>query len=714
MNIEEEIKIINELIKKNDLEQVICVCNKCLLNNSLKILPYKIYAELLLQNYDNVFDLMVDCIIERSLFGNFSEIDYPYIQDKDFNIKHLKPNVFEDAQIAYKNGDYNLALDYLNNKVPNNHIIYSLNYMADGKFIREIILNTHLSKKLNYNYILIYIWFMFFEIPMYNEEYITFINLYPHLEKIIYLLIINSYDNGFISSEELFQAYDKLFILNNKIANIIKGIQGFDAGLLSKDEAIDCLNNAISKDDNIESGSAVAFYLRGYINYDMQDYQSAIEDFNIAIMLNPDNSSKIYYSRGLAKYYLEDYTGAIEDYSKALELNPNGAFLYNNRGECKRAIQDYEGAIKDFTESINLDQNNAIAYYNRGNAKGDIQDYEGAIKDFDKAIELNANYSFAYNNRGNAKDDIQDYEGAIEDYTKAIELAQNDAIPYNNRGLVRQELLDYENALKDFDKAIELDSSYADAYVNRGCLKYNLTDYVGAFKDTTKAIELNDTDANAYAGRGSASIKLGNYKNAIEDFSKAIELNETVADNYFGRGIAKDDLEDYEGAVEDYSKAIALNGNDANIFVNRALCYNQLKKYDLEIEDIEVALRISPYHEVAYSAKIQHFFDLQNWKEVISYADSYFEKFPEKRLILTFRGNAKYNLEDYVGAIEDFTKVIEAEINIKALLYRGKCYYNMQDVNKALEDFNHIIELEPDNEEARDCINECLRGLNEQ
>ena len=712
MNIEEEIKIINELIKKNDLEQVICVCNKCLLNNSLKILPYKIYAELLLQNYDNVFDVMVDCIIERSLFGHFSEIDYLYIQDKDFNIKHLKPNVFEDAQIAYKNGDYNLALDYLNNKVPNNHIIYSLNYMADGKFIREIILNPDLSKKLNYNYILIYLWFIFLYIPMSKEEHTTFINLYPHLEKIIYLSIINGFENGFFSQEELFNAYDKLFIYDNKIANIIKGIQGFNAGLLSENEAIDCLNNAISKDENIETSCALAFYLRGYINYDMQYYQSAIEDFNIAIMLNPDNSSKIYYNSGLAKYYLEDYTGAIEDYSRALGLNPNGAFLYNNRGECKYEIQDYEGAIKDYNKAIELDANCAVAYNNRGLVRDSIKDYESAIKDYDKAIELDANYTFAYNNRGNSKADIQDYEGAIKDYNKALELDANYAVAYNNRGSARQELLDYENALKDFDKAIELDSNYAFAYFNRGYLKYNLTDYEGSFKDYTKAIEFNDTDA--YTGRGNTLIKLGNYKNAIEDYSKAIELNATVADNYFGRGIAKYDLEDYEGAVEDYSKAIALNGNDANIFVNRALCYNELKKYDLAIEDIEVALRISPYHEVAYSARIQYFFDLQNWKEVISYADSYFEKFPEKLLILIFRGIAKYNLEDYVGAIEDFTKVIEAEINIEALLCRGKCYYNMQDVNKALEDFNHIIELEPDNEEARDCIKECLQGLNEQ
>ena len=72
------------------------------------------------------------------------------------------------------------------------------------------------------------------------------------------------------------------------------------------------------------------YFDRGYfrIMY-IKDYQGAIEDYNILLKSDPDNSSA-YYNRGEAKYHLNDLIGARDDYEKAIALNPKEGKFYNN------------------------------------------------------------------------------------------------------------------------------------------------------------------------------------------------------------------------------------------------------------------------------------------------------------------------------------------------------------------------------------------------
>ena len=45
-----------------------------------------------------------------------------------------------------------------------------------------------------------------------------------------------------------------------------------------------------------------------------------------------------YSDRGNAKYALEDYRGAIQDYNKAIELDPEDALAYWIRGDAKESL----------------------------------------------------------------------------------------------------------------------------------------------------------------------------------------------------------------------------------------------------------------------------------------------------------------------------------------------------------------------------------------
>ncbi len=51
-----------------------------------------------------------------------------------------------------------------------------------------------------------------------------------------------------------------------------------------------------------------------------------------------------------------DYEGAIEDFNKAIELDPEDDYSFYYRSECKFQIYDYIGAIEDINKSISMDE----------------------------------------------------------------------------------------------------------------------------------------------------------------------------------------------------------------------------------------------------------------------------------------------------------------------------------------------------------------------
>ncbi len=65
------------------------------------------------------------------------------------------------------------------------------------------------------------------------------------------------------------------------------------------------------------------------------------------------------------------------------------------------------------------------------------------------------------------------------------------------------------------------------------------------------------------------------------------------------------------------------------------------------------------------------------------------------------QGNAKYNLQDYRGAIQDFNKAIEINPQLaEAYLNRGNAKDDLQDYSGAIQDYNKAIEINPQLAEA--------------
>ena len=93
--------------------------------------------------------------------------------------------------------------------------------------------------------------------------------------------------------------------------------------------------------------------------------------------------------------------------------------------------------------------------------------------------------------------------------------------------------------------------------------------------------------------------------------------------------------------------------------------------------------------------------DLNDYNGAIEDYDKAIELDPAFVTAYNNRGNAKYNLNDYKGSIEDYDKAIELDpAFVGGYNNRGLAKYNLNDYKGAIEDYTEAIKLNPDDRDS--------------
>ena len=120
------------------------------------------------------------------------------------------------------------------------------------------------------------------------------------------------------------------------------------------------------------------------------DYRQAIEYFDIALAIAPDNA-EVWNDRGWARSKQGEDDQAYDDYGRAIELKPDFANAFYNRAWVWRRRAEHRNAIIDFSQAITIDPDYAAAYQHRGISYFDIGDRDKAQDDFEMARSLGFN-----------------------------------------------------------------------------------------------------------------------------------------------------------------------------------------------------------------------------------------------------------------------------------------------------------------------------------
>lgn len=160
-------------------------------------------------------------------------------------------------------------------------------------------------------------------------------------------------------------------------------------GPVDIDMRIAACTTVIDARDLPDEDQGVALANRGTAYLNKQNYVLAIDDYDRAEKLRPDDAN-VLQGRCLARAVLKrDLDDALADCNKALEIEPNEPRVLGYRALVYLRLDLNEAAIADYTGALDVEPKNALYLYGRGQAKLRNGDAAGSVADIDAARAIN-------------------------------------------------------------------------------------------------------------------------------------------------------------------------------------------------------------------------------------------------------------------------------------------------------------------------------------
>jgi tetratricopeptide (TPR) repeat protein len=228
-----------------------------------------------------------------------------------------------------------------------------------------------------------------------------------------------------------------------------------------------------------------------------------------------------------------------------------------------------------------------------------------------------------------------------------------------------------------------------------GLQKERKDDYQGALKEYDRAISIDPRYADAYIGRGFIRYKLGERSNAAIDFSTAITLNPKSARGYNNRGNLYLEFKDWEYAIADFDRAIEIDANYADAYIGRGVAKESWPGDKTQgMVDLNMAIIIDPKSVRAYRSRANARLNIDDSRGAIEDYTKAMNLSPKLAADYQGRGVAKSKLKDYPAAISDYNLAIKIDPNYALAYYhRGLSKYENSDQSGAISDLQQAQKI---------------------
>ncbi|NIZ40734.1 tetratricopeptide repeat protein [Entomospira entomophila] len=226
---------------------------------------------------------------------------------------------------------------------------------------------------------------------------------------------------------------------------------------------------------------------RAYAYVKLNRYRTALLDYDVALSLTDDASTKARIEFEKAKLYFA--LGDKERADLSFSRSPQTATHLRIRAEFYRSENRVNEAIEAYAKLINQNPQTASehALYAEWLAlQGRVDE---AQKEFEKAVALAPQDPSIVARRAHFFMEQQEFDLALQDYTRAINLDIDAAHRYADRARLLDKMKAYDLAIADFSRAIDLEptrafryNERAGSYRRRGQVQLALNDYAQALR----------------------------------------------------------------------------------------------------------------------------------------------------------------------------------------------------------------------------------------
>src|SRR3982751_916204 len=127
------------------------------------------------------------------------------------------------------------------------------------------------------------------------------------------------------------------------------------------DKAVDLLKKANAMDHKYGDELSAVYQQRGYAAANDQRYGDAINDYNEALKLTPQQAPRIHEQRAAVEMKIQDYDKALADYSELIKLKPNEIKYVNYLAYIYELKNDLQNSQADNDKILKADHNNQDA-----------------------------------------------------------------------------------------------------------------------------------------------------------------------------------------------------------------------------------------------------------------------------------------------------------------------------------------------------------------
>ncbi|KAJ8411293.1 hypothetical protein AAFF_G00172990 [Aldrovandia affinis] len=324
-----------------------------------------------------------------------------------------------------------------------------------------------------------------------------------------------------------------------------KGNQLFKEG--KYDDAAECYTRGMNADPYnpvLPTNRATCFFR-------LKKYAVAESDCNLAIALDR-NYVKAYGRRGAARFALHSLESALEDYEMVLKLDPENLDAKNEVRKVKQALSSQEAKAdeKETTVKEHLAENDNQQEPIEVEPIKEQQVRQQAVVqkdlvDYEMVLKLDPENLDAKNEVRKVKQALSSQEAKADKKETTVKehLAENDnqqepieVEPIKEQQVRQQAVVQkdlgngyfkegkYEAAVECYTRGMDADATNALLPANRAMAYLKLQRYSEAEDDCSKAIALDASYTKAFARRGSSRAALGKLREAKEDFEQVLKL----------------------------------------------------------------------------------------------------------------------------------------------------------------------------------------------
>ena len=127
------------------------------------------------------------------------------------------------------------------------------------------------------------------------------------------------------------------------------------------DKAVDLLKKAAAMDHKYADELSAVYQQRGYAAAKDQRYGDAINDYEEALKLTPQQAERIHEQRAAVEMKIQDYDKALADYSELIKQKPNEIKYLSYRAYIYELKNDLQNSMADNEKILKADPNNQDA-----------------------------------------------------------------------------------------------------------------------------------------------------------------------------------------------------------------------------------------------------------------------------------------------------------------------------------------------------------------